>query len=595
MSLPVPPGQAPRQWQIDAMQAARVGLGRFRAGVISAATGTGKGTLISGLALLAAAKGKRVLMLAHREELVTELPDRVQRADPSARVGLVLGADTHGLALPIISASVQSLGGGRLARILKWGAIDFVITDECHHATAPTYQAVYDAVGEVNAGYKHLGFTATPFRSAGNGDIEGIGRVYDALLYEYGITDAIAAGDLVPIRGYQVETQLSIEGLRTTRSGDFAEKELAERIDCQARNDVIVDQYQERTPGASALVFAASVEHARHIAQRFQARGVDARAVWGDMPKHDRRALVADYKEGRLPVLVSRDLLFEGFDAPRTMAIYKARPTQSRIVFQQMIGRGLRLFPGKEELVFVDLVDNGCDLDLATIHDLSEADEAEALPPADIPDGARVQLRLAKPGDPVGVVQATEDGVVSVYWADRNEVSTHSRLDLRYAQEATDEIRIEPKVRGVQAYEITLLANGRRAGKVPWYQYRGGYYVGGEDEQDRRVQLGVVPQDDEWMAAALVTTVTNGRYQTERHTIGYMQSRDDALKQGEQWIADQSVKLSKIRAEWKQHPATDKQIRALEKWRIRRDLSRISRGEASALLDAVITKSKLTR
>lgn len=599
MTLPLPPDQTPRAWQDRCLGALRQGREHYRSMLVSAATGTGKGSLIAGVAELCARGGYRVLVLAHREELVTEIPDRIRRIENHHAVGIVQASRDEWHA-PIVCASVQSCTPKRRARM---GAFDLVLTDEAHHATAPSYGAIYKDVAAACPEWEHIGFTATPFRSAEDGSTRGLGAVFEALVFEHGIVDAIEAGDLVPLRAWQVSTDVDLSGVAISH-GDFDSDELGKAVDTPSRNRVAVEQYLERGRGRPALVFAATVEHAQHLAEAFAHAGVPAAAAWGEMPKDQRRQLVARFRaaDGSLPVLVSRDLLFEGFDAPATELIIKARPTKSRVVFQQLVGRGLRLHPGKVECVFVDLVDNGCELDLATAADLTDEGPPENRALRTLQEGDLVR-RLHHDDWGLGaVLEVLASGMprAVVSWpvsrAHRQGAElTHPFAELRRvppekAQEPV-QLSIAPRGLAVKAYEVFLLPQHRER-RVGWYEYQGSHSAGGTDGYGDRVTMLAMGggKGKPWVVYEC-RRPPEGKHDAtevaERHradelalALAWAQSHLDAL----------GVVVAPFDADWRRDPITPAQRSMLGFFGIRRDTTQMSRGEASALIDAAAAR-----
>lgn len=612
MTLPLPPGFSPRAWQIEAVEAAKCALREHQAVIVSAATGTGKGSVIAGIGVMSAKKGRRVLMLAHREELLEELVARVRMIPEAPSVGLVKGARNE-LLNPIVVASVQSLG---LKRLKQLGKVGLVLTDECHHALAPTYQRIYDHVASQNERYKHIGFTATPFRTGKEaGTTLGLGKVFQAVAYEYGIGDAIAAGDLVSPRGFRVATQISLEGVRNGADGDFLEDDLARRLDVPARNELVAQEYLARCPGKPALVFCCSIEHSQHMAESFRKLGIRAEAVWGVMPAGKRREFITRYKDRLgVDVLCSRDLIFEGFDAPQTAAIFQARPTQSRVVFTQMIGRGLRIYAGKSECVVVSFVDRAGGLDLATLTDLRPDDANERVVTAlDVGD---LVLRRRHEGWGVGEIREVSESedtrLLYVKWPATaanpgGAVRPHTLQDLARAPEEEEAeqgqlLTIEPKVSGVKRYDMLLLPGASPKSSPGWYEYRGTWSCsarravpGGKAERQHdgtwrpaateTLAFHVRQEDRRWQAWSLQRE--QGETHDRAELVGDAPDRDAALGLAGARIVELGAKVSPIDADWKAHPASAKQVAALRAWGIRRDCTKLSKGEASALMDAV--------
>lgn len=599
--IPLAPGQTPRAWQLSATAAARAAFRQgMQAVIVSAATGTGKGTVLAAWARLASERGGRVLVLVHREELVLDLTARIQAIPGKGSVG-VCWASRNEILADIVVASVQSLRS-RLDQLTPDRAPRLVITDECHHAPAPTYRAIYERLDALHGvdrddppkrwPWHHLGMTATPFRSADAGETTGLGDVYEAVVYEHGIAEAIHAGDLVPVRGIRVETQLDISACRVGKSGDYVEEDLAALVDVEARNSLIVDYYErhgiidgKRLP---ALVFAASVAHAQHLSDAFTARGHRFRAVWGAMPRRDRAALVGAYLRGELDGLVSRDLLFEGFDAPRASILLKARPTKSRVVFVQMVGRGLRLHPGKAECLLLDFVDNGCDLDLSSVVNLDPGAARKAAADRTFLAGDEVEHRTEPRGR--GLVEAVVDGPLYwVQWHESGDRVLHGGADLIRPRADREEADTSgARVARVADYEVLLLPGARRTDAAGWYAYQDVWTVGAT-LGERSLTALVRQTAGRWSAWIVSRDVEPSRI------VAGLPTREDACAAAEAHLRAGGYSFGRLEAGWKTEPATERQINALRKWRIRRDLSTISRGEASALLDAVTSRQRVAR
>lgn len=599
--IPLAPGQTPRAWQLSATAAARAAFKQgMQAVIVSAATGTGKGTVLAAWARLASERGGRVLVLVHREELVLDLTARIQAIPGRGSVG-VCWASRNEILADIVVASVQSLRG-RLDQLPRDRAPRLVITDECHHAPAPTYRAIYARLDELHGvdrdnppkrwPWHHLGMTATPFRSADGGETTGLGDVFEAVVYEHGISEAIDAGDLVPVRGLRVETQLDISACRVGKGGDYVEEDLAALVDVEARNALIVDYYEKHgIIGGNklpALVFAASVAHAQHLADAFAARGHRFAAVWGAMPRRDRAAIVRRYLEGELDGLVSRDLLFEGFDAPRASILLKARPTKSRVVFVQMVGRGLRLYRGKSECLLLDFVDNGCDLDLSSVVNLDPGAASKAAAERTFLAGDEVEHRTEPRGR--GLVEAVVDGPLYwVLWHESGDRVCHGGADLMRPRADREEHDTSgARLARVADYEVLLLPGARKTDAAGWYAYQDVWTVGAT-AGERSLTALVRQTSGRWSAWVVSRDVEPSRI------VAGAPSREEACAAAEAHLRAGGYAFGRLEAGWKGEPATERQINALRKWRIRRDLSTISRGEASALLDAVTSRQRVAR
>lgn len=335
-----------RDYQSEAVTAIRE---QFEAGrrstLLVLPTGCGKTITFGFLARnLAQLEGQRTLVLAHRGELID------QAANALGELGLSVGiekaehraaayADPHA-----VIATVQTMQRRRLE---SWPRDYFglIVTDEAHHAVADSYQNIYRHF----RGVPHLGVTAT----ADRGDRINLGSVFESVAYEYTLLDAMTAPEPGPylcrLSVVQCSIPINLKDIRTT-AGDLNAADLEEAL--RPHIELIANSVKREVGPRSTIVFTPDVGSAMAIASALQSISVSASWVSGD--DRDRAEKIADYKAGRVQVLCNCSLLTEGFDAPRTAAIVLCRPTKSRALYAQMIGRGTRLHPGKEDCVIVD-------------------------------------------------------------------------------------------------------------------------------------------------------------------------------------------------------------------------------------------------
>lgn len=313
-----------------------------------AATGAGKTNVFLSLLMgeLDAHSDARALILAHRKTLIDQPIDRLRgidadwlRRDPylRPRVGVVM-AERDECDRQLTVATIQTLASEkRVQRLLAHGAITHLIVDECHRATSPTYVKTLERLKAANPELRHLGVTATPLRSDG----DGLAKVYQANSFKITIADLVKQHYLVQPRWLGIATGISINGV-STRDGDFASGELAERFDTPRGRQIITQAYQQYADGRRAIAFTASVQGAHDLAAAFQAAGVRAAAVDGTTPHDVRDRLFADFRSGELTILCNCYVLVEGFDAPGTSCVLMCRPTKSDLMYVQAMGRGLR-------------------------------------------------------------------------------------------------------------------------------------------------------------------------------------------------------------------------------------------------------------
>ena len=272
----------------------------------------------------------RVLVLAHREELVRQ-PARYY----DCPVGFEIAKDTSS-GEEVVVASVQSL----VRRLDKFAPDDFdmIITDECHHSAASTYQKIYEHFNP----RLHLGFTATVNR----GDKIRLDNVFSKIIFQRDLRWGIQNRYLCDISCYRVDIGYDLSAVHTRR-GDYAPGELEEAMDGTA--DAIAQAYQELAVGAT-LIFAVSVHQCQEIAKRIP----DAVVVTGETK--NRAEIIKAFTAGEIPCIVNCMVFTEGTDIPRVETVIVARPTQSESLYTQMVGRGLRLYPGKDKLRLIDCV-----------------------------------------------------------------------------------------------------------------------------------------------------------------------------------------------------------------------------------------------
>ncbi len=348
--------------------------------LVALPTGTGKTEIIAHLLRL---KGRRSLVLAHREELLDQAAARIEAANPVCTVDVEQAARKASKWADIVVASVQTFAVSpqRLDRI-DADSIQDVIVDEAHHAIARTYIDILARLGLapdieglsyqrmnkkklnelLRAEYETFkpdinrtltGFTATPHRTDGI----ALQWLFDEMAYTRSIEDMMRAGWLAKIKGIRVDTGLDITKVKTTR-GDYQEKDLSEAINTPERNQLAVSSWLAHAgEGRQTIVFCVDVAHVEAMTQAFQDAGVDADFVVGASPKDERRGVIERFKTGKLQVLVNCMVLTEGFDHAATSCILMARPTKSSLLYTQMLGRGTRISEGKGDLLVIDLAD----------------------------------------------------------------------------------------------------------------------------------------------------------------------------------------------------------------------------------------------
>jgi DNA repair protein RadD len=337
-----------RPYQDSAVQKIRMAMGRSRRVLFVLPTGGGKTVVFSYIAQRASERGTRVMIVAHRKEIVRQISRSLDRFGVSH--ALVVPGSTMS-SRPIQVAMVQTLGR-RISRTWDYEP-DLLVIDEAHHAVAGQWATVAAAWPKARV----LGVTATPQRLDG----KGLDDAFDELIEGPSTAELIDGGFLARFR-YLAPPQAPglAEALSKVRTkfGDFSVKELDAAVDKPTVTGDAVRHYSKYLNGAPAIAFCVSVGHAAHVRDTFAASGFRAASIDGAMPGNDRDRIIADFSAGRLNVLTSCDLISEGFDVPDTQGVLLLRPTKSLTLHLQQVGRALRPKADGSEAIILDHAGN---------------------------------------------------------------------------------------------------------------------------------------------------------------------------------------------------------------------------------------------
>lgn len=421
-------------------------------------TGTGKTIVFASVAADQVRAGDRVLILAHRGELLEQAADKLQRS--TGLVSAVEKAESTCLDswFRVVVGSVQTLQ--RTARLERFPQDYFgtIIIDEAHHAITDGYRRILDYF----SGAKVLGVTATPDR----GDMRNLGEVFDSLAFEYKLTDAIKEGYLCKIMAQTIPLQLDITSV-TMSGGDYAVGDLGTALDPYLEQ--IAAEMARRCKSRKTVVFLPLIKTSQKFRDLLNTYGFRAAEVNGQ--SDDRRQVLADFDAGKYNVLCNSMLLTEGWDCPSVDCVVVLRPTKVRSLYSQMVGRGTRLSPGKTDLLLLDF--------------LWMTDRHELCRPADLVCEDRTVARqmtetLAESGCPEDIeeaaAQASEDVV-----AQREEA---------LAKQLEEQRRKKAKLVDPLQYEMSIQAEDL-AGYVPTF----GWEAGPPSEQQTAAleKLGILP------------------------------------------------------------------------------------------------------
>ena len=421
-------------------------------------TGTGKTIVFASVAADQVRAGDRVLILAHRGELLEQAADKLQRS--TGLVSAVEKAESTCLDswFRVVVGSVQTLQ--RTARLERFPQDYFgtIIIDEAHHAITDGYRRILDYF----SGAKVLGVTATPDR----GDMRNLGEVFDSLAFEYKLTDAIKEGYLCKIMAQTIPLQLDITSVAMS-GGDYAVGDLGTALDPYLEQ--IAAEMARRCKSRKTVVFLPMIKTSQKFRDLLNTYGFRAAEVNGQ--SDDRRQVLADFDAGKYNVLCNSMLLTEGWDCPSVDCVVVLRPTKVRSLYSQMVGRGTRLSPGKTDLLLLDF--------------LWMTDKHELCRPADLVCEDRTVARqmtehLAETGCPEDIeeaaAQASEDVV-----AQREEA---------LAKQLEEQRRKKAKLVDPLQYEMSIQAEDL-AGYVPAF----GWEAGPPSEQQTAAleKLGILP------------------------------------------------------------------------------------------------------
>lgn len=359
-----------RPYQVECLERINRAAARgCRRQLVVAATGLGKTVIFCALAR---AMGVRTLILAHRDELIEQAAAKVLEVWPGADVGVVKGDRDEHLAMVVV-ASVQTLSRpSRMARLTRGNLLGpfvpfgLIVVDEAHHATAASYRSILSAFDAgADDGPLLLGVTATPDR----GDGKGLDDLFDEVTASYDIRWGIARDYLSDLRGLKVTLSGSLDDVKV-RGKDYDAGASGQWLEDSDAPAVIARAWLAHARGRRTLVFTPTVATAKAVAAEMVQRGVRAGSVDGTMPMIERRATLAAYAAGDIDVLANCAVLTEGYDEPRTDCIVLARPTKSRALYAQMVGRGTRRHPDKGDCLVIDVVGSTDVHDLVTVPSL---------------------------------------------------------------------------------------------------------------------------------------------------------------------------------------------------------------------------------
>lgn len=352
----------PRPYQQEAIAAIESGLTRnITRPLVSLPTGTGK-TIIFSQLINKRAKEGRSLIIAHREELLSQAKEKIGIINPNLSTGIVK-AVTNEVDRDVLVSSIQTLiRPNRLNQLPN--DIATIIVDEAHHTPSDSYRLVLEQLGAFRDDNPPLtlGVTATPERL----DRKALSNIFQEIVYQKNILEMMIAGYLCDLRAIQIKLDIDFNKLKTSM-GDYQEQELSKvLLEAKAPN-LIAEKITKFAPNRKTLIFVPNVDLAYKVAKACQDLGLSAKAIDGSLDSQSRKEILEQFDNGTVSILVNCNILTEGFDCPSVGCVVMARPTKSKSLYMQCVGRGTRLHPDKQNCLVIDLVGVTTSFDLMTV------------------------------------------------------------------------------------------------------------------------------------------------------------------------------------------------------------------------------------
>jgi superfamily II DNA or RNA helicase len=516
--------------------------------LVALPTGTGKTIIFT---TVAKKRNGRTLILAHRDELIQQAVDKLEMVWDDANVGVVK-AERNETDKQIIVGSVQTVSRENRLEQLPTD-FDFICTDESHHAPSISYRRIYEYLGVMANGDEdipsdtlHLGVTATPERT----DKIGLNGIFDKIVFHRNILDFIP-DYLCDLRCVQVATYVNVDGVDTW-AGDLDAGQLAKLLNTANCNELIVEAWKEHALERLTLVFTTDVAHARDLCAAFQAADIKAAWVSGETPIDERRDILARFASGEIEVLTNCAVLTEGYDNCALDCIILARPTKSKLLYTQMLGRGTRTYPGKEDCLILDVA---C---VSTEHDLVSFPSLFGLEPEQ--DGEKT------------LTEQLEEKEAKIYGLDLGRGLEHREVDLFDREERT--------------HDDFAMSN------LAWVQLKNGFRLSlGKD--------GVINIYSDFKIPAMYRVFYRNK-SNNRHSFSLRKQQVTTRPVELSWafglaesearrVTGGNLVLVDKNAYWRRKPASVKQLAILSQYGIYR--ASMTKGEASDLISKAFARA----
>ena len=509
----------------------------------------------------------KTLILAHREELLNQSKDKLYQVDPTI-TSAIEQAELKTNGEQVIIASVATIGRKGSKRLLKFSPKEFktIIIDETHHFSLQnqSYTNVIRHFGLLKSESENdwnpallLGVTATPQR-ADNANLE---KVFDEVVYNYGIIDAIRDGWLSRIRAFRVDTRSSLNSVHT-RAGDFAQDELAGVVNNPERNDLVVKTYLEQFNSKQVVVYAVNVAHATALTKAFKDKNINCEMVIGTTEKTIRHDILDLFEKKKINVLLNVGCLTEGWDCATIDCIFHARPTQSGVLYRQICGRGMRLHPDKPYLTIVDFVDNTFRHNLQTSASLLGLEGNVNFRGKDIVDSLEQIEKIKEMAPTYNLNKLDFDNLDYLM----EEVDLLAGLEI--PQKLREFTSFSWQIHGVSSYRINI---GNNQSFLIEQTITGQYEVKMQtwDSETRKFSV---------------------------EKLGEINDLKEAIRKTDVYIRnnhEDSLKLVKMSAKWREEESSEKQKFLLRKLGVNWDtINKLNKGQASLLTSRILGKKK---
>ena len=393
-------------------------------------TGTGKTIVFSKIIEDRVKKGERVLVIAHRGELLEQASDKLYKSTGLKTATEKAEQTSLGSFYRVVVGSVQTLQREKRLNQFPPEYFDTIVIDEAHHAISDGYQRVLQHFEDANV----LGVTATPDR----GDMRNLGSYFESLAYEYSLPEAINSGYLSPIKALTIPLKLDLSNVKQ-QAGDFSTKDLGTALDPYLEQ--IAEEMKKQCFNRKTVVFLPLVKTSQKFRDILNKHGFKAAEVNGESA--DREQVLKDYEDGKYNVLCNSMLLTEGWDCPSVDCVIVLRPTKVRALYSQMVGRGTRLAPGKKELLLLDFLWHTERHELCHPANLIATDEAVA---------KKMTENIEELGTPIDLEQAEQQAKEDVALEREESLAKQLSEMKRRKRKLVDPLQFEMSI---QATELT--------------------------------------------------------------------------------------------------------------------------------------------